>query len=346
MNYDKEQIFHYLQTILAISSPSGYTAGIMSYLRQELAGLGIACRATHNGAIIASVPGQGAEQQRTFTAHADTLGAMVKAIKPHGTLALTPIGGFMMGTVEGANCTVVTGGGSSYSGTIQTTKPSVHISGDEARELKRTPENMEVILDEKVFSKDDAARLGIDVGDFICVDPRTIITERGFVKSRYLDDKAGVAILLYALRYIAENGLKPAYPTHFYFSNYEEVGHGACAALPPGTTEYIAVDMGAPGVEQNSSEYSVCICAKDASGPYDFELRQKLLQLCKQHDISYKMDIYPHYRSDASAALSAGWDVRTGLIGPGVFASHAYERTHIDSIVATIDLVLHYIIAE
>ncbi|TCL71627.1 putative aminopeptidase FrvX [Hydrogenispora ethanolica] len=343
MNYDQQQIFDYLRRLLAIPSPSGYTGAIMQFLGQELAALGLGYSATRKGALLVTLPGLDDERQRTLTAHTDTLGAMVKAVKPGGTLALAPIGGFMMTAVEGANCTVVTLDGTSYSGTIQTIKPSVHISGDDARELKRTPENMEVVLDEKVFSKEDTARLGIEVGDFICIDPRTVVTERGFIKSRYLDDKAGVAVLLYVLRHITENGLKLSHTTHFYLSNYEEVGHGACAAVPAKTQDYIGVDMGAPGVEQNSSEYSVCICAKDSSGPYDFELRKELVEICKRHAIPYRIDVYPRYSSDASAALRAGWDIRTALVGPGVFASHAYERTHIDSIVATIELLLRYL---
>ncbi|MBP2649713.1 MAG: putative aminopeptidase [Firmicutes bacterium] len=343
MEYSKREIFSYLKEILVISSPSGYTKDVMGYLMQELDKLNVPYCTTNKGAIIATIKGENDDYQRTLSAHADTLGAMVKAIKPSGTLSLVPIGGYMMSCVEGENCRIDTADGKSYSGTIQTIKPSVHISGDEARNLKRVPENMEVILDEKIFSSQDVEKLGIDVGDYICIDPRTAITENGFIKSRYLDDKASVAILLYAIKYISENKLKLACTTNFYISNYEEVGYGANARIPCKTKEFIAVDMGAPGVGQNSSEYSVCICAKDSSGPYDYELRKSLVQTCKRHNISYKSDIYGHYSSDASTVLRSGWDVKTALVGPGVFASHAYERTHIDSILATLDLLLNYI---
>lgn len=342
MNYDNSRIKYYLKNILSIGSPSGYTNKIMNYIKEELNSLGICYNVSNKGVIIAHLKGKDSQNARTFTAHVDTLGAMVKAIKSNGALSIVPIGGFMMNTLEGENCTVETMDENSFSGTVQTIKPSVHISGDDARELKRSPENMELILDEKVFTKEDTEALGINVGDFVCIDTRTIFTEKGFIKSRYLDDKASVAILLYVMECITKNSIELAYDTYFYISNYEEVGHGARASLPQNTKEFIAVDMGAPGVGQNSSEYSICICAKDSSGPYDYDLRKKLIDTCKRHNIDYIIDIYPHYGSDASAALSAGHDIRTGLIGPGVFASHGYERTHLDSVLATIDLIINY----
>jgi putative aminopeptidase FrvX len=340
--YNNEVIKNYLQSILKISSPTGYTEKIMDYIKNELNSLNVSYNETVKGAIIVTLKGKDDNYQRTFSAHVDTLGAMVKSIKASGTLSLVPVGGFMMAAIDGENCTIETLSGDTYTGTIHTTKPSVHISGQEAHDLKRTPENMEVILDEKVFSKEDVENLGIEVGDFICFDTRTTITEKEFVKSRHLDDKASVAILLYTIKYISENNIQLPYTTNFFISNYEEVGHGASAAIPINTKEFISVDMGAPGLDQNSSEYAVCICAKDSSGPYDFELRKKLIGTCKNNNINYRIDIYPYYGSDASAVLKAGWDVRAALIGPGVFSSHAYERTHLDAILSTLDLVVKY----
>lgn len=247
-----------------------------------------------------------------------------------------------MNSIEGENCTIETIDGKTFTGTIQSIKPSVHISGDDARSLKRTSENMEVILDEKVSSKKQVEELGLSVGDFICFDARTLFTEKGFIKSRHLDDKASVAILLYAIKYLIENNIELPYTTNIFISNYEEVGHGASAAMPEKTKEFVSVDMGCPGLDQNSSEYSVCICAKDSSGPYDLDLRKKLTEICKLSNIDYKIDIYPHYGSDASAALRAGWDIKTALIGAGIFASHGYERTHMDSILCTLDLIIKY----
>lgn len=343
--YDNDQIKNYLERILTIPSPSGYTKKVMDYFKNELDSLNVPYKMTTKGALVVSLKGKDDNYQRTISAHIDTLGAMVKEIKSKGTLSLVPVGGYMMTSIDGENCIVETLEGKTYTGTIQTIKPSVHIS-DDARDLKRIPENMELILDEKVSSKEDVETLGIDVGDFICFDTRTTFTEKGFIKSRHLDDKASAAILLYAIRYIKENNIELPYTTNFFISNYEEVGHGACAGIPENTKEFLSVDMGAPGPGQNSSEYSVCICAKDSSGPYDYDFRKKLIDLCKENNISYKVDIYPHYGSDASAALRAGWDVKTGLVGTGVFASHAYERTHMDGVTATLDLVIKYCLSK
>lgn len=342
MTYNKAILQRYLKDILTIPSPSGYTEKVMNYIKRELQAVNTDFTVTTKGAIIATLKGEDPSNEKTISAHVDTLGAMVKEIKSSGTLSFTPVGGFMMTSIDGENCTVETMEGNTYTGTIQTIKPSVHISGSEASELKRTPENMEVILDERVSSREDVEQLGIDVGDFICFDPRTAFTEKGFVKSRHLDDKASAAILLYTIKYIKENHIHLPYTVNFFFSSYEEVGHGASAAVPKKTKEFLSVDMGAPGPGQNSSEYSVCICAKDSSGPYDFSMRKHLIELCKKNNISYRVDIYPHYGSDASAAQRGGFDIRTGLIGTGVFASHAYERTHMDGIMATLDLVIKY----
>jgi putative aminopeptidase FrvX len=342
MNYNEDKIKYYLKNVLSISSPSGYTEKIMDYIKEELHILNVPHFTTNKGAVVVTLKGKNDDYQRTLSAHVDTLGAMVKKINSSGSLAIDPIGGYMMNSIEGENCTIETIDGKIFTGTIQSTKPSVHISGGEARELKRVPENMEVILDEKISSKKEVEELGINVGDFICFDTRTIFTEKGFIKSRHLDDKASVGILLYAIKHIVENNIELPYTTNIFISNYEEVGHGASASMPENTKEFISVDMGCPGLDQNSSEYSVCICAKDSSGPYDLGLRKKLTDLCKKENIDYKIDIYPFYGSDASAALRAGYDIKTALIGAGIFASHGYERTHMDSILCTLDLIIKY----
>lgn len=341
MTYSKDKLKYYIENILTTPSPSGFTHRVMDYIKEELHILNVAYKNTNKGSVIITLPGEDSENEKTISAHIDTLGAMVKELKANGTLALTPVGGFMMTSIDGENCTVHTLDDKTYTGTIHTIKPSVHISGDEARELKRIPENMEIILDEKVFSKEDVEKLGINIGDFICFDTRTIFTPNGFIKSRHLDDKASAGILLYAIKYLVENDIKLPNTINFLISTYEEVGHGA-SFIPERTKEFLSIDMGAPGPGQNSSEYSVCICAKDSTGPYDLDFRKLLINLCKQSNISYKIDIYPHYGSDASAALRAGWDIRTALIGTGVFASHSYERTHMDGILATLDLLIKY----
>jgi len=342
MSYNEAKIKYYLSNVLSISSPSGYTEKIMSYIKEELDTLNVPHFTTNKGAVVATLKGKNNDYQRTLSAHVDTLGAMVKKINSSGSLAIDPIGGYMMNSIEGENCTIESILGKTFTGTIQSTKPSVHISGNDARELKRDSENMEVILDEKISCKKDVEELGIRVGDFICFDTRTLFTEKGFIKSRHLDDKASVAILLYAIKHIVDNNIELPYTTNIFISNYEEVGHGASAALPEKTKEFLSVDMGCPGLDQNSSEYSVCICAKDSSGPYDLGLRKKLTDICEKENIDYKIDVYPHYGSDASAALRAGYDIKTALIGAGIFASHGYERTHMDSILSTLDLIISY----
>lgn len=341
MTYSKEKIKYYINNILTIPSPSGFTQKVMDYIKEELHILNIPYEITNKGSLLITLSGKNSENQRTISAHVDTLGAMVKEIKNNGTLALVPVGGFMMTSIDGENCTIHTLDDKVYTGTIQTIKPSVHISGDEARELKRSHENMEVVLDEKVFTKEDVENLGINIGDFICFDTRTIFTDNGFIKSRHLDDKVSTGILLYAVKYLVENDIELPYTVNFLISNYEEVGHGA-SFVPSKTKEFLSIDMGTPGPGQNSSEYSACICAKDSTGPYDFEMKKRLVNICKNNNIPYKIDIYPHYGSDASAALRAGWDIKAGLIGTGVYASHAYERTHMDGVLATLDLLIKY----
>ena len=345
MNYNVEDLICYLKGILSIPSPAGYTKNVMNYIRDELDILNASYTTTNKGSLIIELKGENNIAQRTLSANVDTLGAMVKEIKDSGALSISPVGGFMMSAIDGENCLIHTLDEKTYTGVIHTTKPSVHISGDEARELKRIPENMELVIDEKVFSKADTLALGINVGDFISFDPRTKITERGFVKSRHLDDKASAAILLYAIKYITQNSIILPYTTNIYLSCYEEVGHGA-SSIPPNTVEFISVDMGAPGSGQNSSEYSVCICAQDSTGPYDYDLRKSFISICKEKNIDYKIDLYPHYGSDASSAQRGGWDIRTALIGTGVYSSHAYERTHLDGMMATLDLIMNYVISS
>jgi putative aminopeptidase FrvX len=334
-----KEILRILKELILKDSPTGYHEKVMDYVREELALAGISARTTNKGAVIAKIDGK-IPEGLLFSAHTDTLGGMVKSIRDKGTLEFTLIGGYMFNTLESENCKVLTSDGKLISGTVQTTKPSVHIDSNDARTLERIQANMEIVLDERVSSKEDVAKLGIGVGDFVFMDPKLMILDNGFVKSRYLDDKASAAVLLAAAKKLKD--IDPERPIYFFISNYEEVGHGASAGIPEEITEFIAVDMGAPGNNQNSSEFKVNICAKDSTGPYDYALRKRLVSICERESIPYAVDIYPSYGSDASAALGAGHDLRTGLIGPGVFASHGYERTHLDSLMATFDLVVKY----
>lgn len=332
-----------LEKILKIPSPSGHTEYAKAHITKELATLKVDYKETHKGAVIATLKGEETQEHRTVSAHMDTLGAMVKEIKTNGRLKLDPIGGYMMHSVEGENCLIETVDQKQFSGTIFTTKPSVHIHGD-AKKTERNVENMEILIDQKISGAEDVEKLGISVGDFVFLDPRTEVLDNGFIKSRHIDDKAGVAIMLGMIFNLKDSGKKPAYTTHFFFSNYEEVGHGASASIPEETKEFLAIDMSTPGEGQSSTEYHVTICAKDSSGPYDYELRKKLVDIAKNHKINYKVDIYPYYGSDASAALRSGNDFKAALIGPGVYASHGYERTHEDAIKNTLKLGTQYLI--
>jgi putative aminopeptidase FrvX len=334
-------------TLCRIPSPTGFTRAAIDYVAAELDSFGISSRRTIKGALVADLPGGDSELgRRTLSAHVDTLGAMVKEIKDDGRLKLARIGGYDWATIEGEYCTVHAAEGSrEISGTILTTKASGHVHGAELTDLKRDETSLEVRLDEPVRSAGDARELGIEVGDFVSFDPRTTITPSGFIKSRHLDDKACVAILLGVARALTESGLAPASPVSLFVSNFEEVGHGSSAGLPPDTVELIAVDMAAVGKGQTSDEFATTVCVKDSSGPYDFALSRRLVALARAHGIDCRVDIYPHYASDVSQALRAGWDVRGGLVGPGVDASHSFERLHRASLEETARLLLAYLLS-
>lgn len=340
MNMDK--LIKQLVEILNTPSPSGDTKKAVALVKGYFDALGVTTKYTNKGALIATIPGKDDSKHRVISAHVDTLGAMVKEIKSSGRLKMTQIGGYPWNAVEGEYCTISTSEGKTYSGTILTNKASSHVHGSESSSNKRNENSMEIRIDESVSSADDVRELGIEVGDFIYLDPRCQVTESGYIKSRHLDDKACVACLLAAAEEVVEKKLTPAYTTHFLISNYEEVGHGANSAIPEKTFEFLAVDMAAPGDGQTSHEHKVTICAKDSSGPYDLDVRKYLTQLAKDNKIDYVIDIYPYYGSDASAMLRAGHDIKHGLIGPGVDASHSFERTHKEGLEATTKLVLAY----
>lgn len=340
---NENYILEKLETLLNVPSPTGNTEKAIGFVEEEFQKLGISTKRNNKGALIASIKGQNQEKEVTLSAHVDTLGGMVKEIKSNGRLKITQLGGYVWSTIEGEHVVIETLGEKQYTGTVLTTKASSHVHGSETDELKRSMDNMEIRIDERVSSKEDVLDLGINVGDFVYFDPGTTITPSGFIKSRHLDDKAGVVAILAIAKYLVENNITPNYTTNFFISNFEEVGHGASASIPNKTFEFIAVDMAAPGEGQTSDEFSVTICAKDSSGPYDYELRKRLINLAKAQGLNYKVDIYPYYGSDGSAALRAGHDIKVGLIGPGVDASHSFERTHMEAIENTVQLGVLYL---
>ena len=328
--------------LLNIPSPTGYCHIIMDHLSQVVSELGYTMTRTKKGNGIIHIVGTDPKKTIGVAAHVDTLGAMVRSVKGTGTLAFTAVGGFTMHSIEGEYVTVFTRDGREYTGTVLNTEPSVHVY-DGARTQERKIDTMEIRLDERVSSKDDVAKLGIETGDFIAFDARAILTKEGFVKSRHLDDKAGVAAILGFLEYLKTNDLKPKHDLKVIISTYEEVGHGS-ASLPEGLDEVLAIDMGAMGSDLTCTEHQVSICPKDSSGPYDYHMTSALIQAAKDNGIQYAVDIYPYYGSDVSAALRAGHDIKGALIGPGVHASHHMERTHIEGIIETAKLLKAYLI--
>ncbi|WP_245823547.1 M42 family metallopeptidase [Metabacillus halosaccharovorans] len=334
-----------IKKLVKIPSPSGNTEKVISFVESYLKDFQVKMKRNHKGGLIVTIPGKNDSLHRMLTAHVDTLGAIVKDIKSNGRLMIDLIGGFNYNSIEGEYCQIETSNGQVYTGTILMHQTSVHVY-KEAGKLERNQKNMEVRIDERVHNAQDVRELGIEVGDFISFDPRVEITTSGFIKSRHLDDKASVALLLDLIKKISLESIELPYTTHFLISNNEEIGYGGNSNIPIETIEYLAVDMGAIGDGQATDEYTVSICAKDSSGPYHYGLRKKLVELAKKHNIEYKVDIYPYYGSDASAAIRSGHDLVHGLIGPGIDASHAFERTHTTSLEHTAKLLYCYVLSE
>lgn len=330
------------KNILAIDSPSGFTKEVAEYVMEEYRKLGYEPKMTVKGGILVALGGKKKEDAVMLEAHIDTLGAMVSEIKSNGNLKVTPIGGMNPNNAEAENCRIHTRMGSVFTGTFQLSNASVHVNG-EYNETKREYPAMEVVLDEFVKSQDDTEKLGISVGDFVCFEPRTVVTEKGFIKSRFLDDKLSVGILLGYAKYLKEEQIEPERMVYQHITVYEEVGHGGAASIPEGVTEVISVDMGCVGDGLKCDERKVSICAKDSRGPYNYDVVTGLITAAKEQKLNYAVDVYPYYGSDADVALTAGYDVRHGLIGAGVYASHGYERSHKDGVENTFRLLCAYL---
>lgn len=342
MKKAKDYAWKILPELLNTESLSGNCGKIVELMEKKLKELQVKTEKTNKGGLLINIKGKNSKKVRMFTAHADTLGGMVKKIGGDGRVYITAVGGVYPYSVEGEYVTVETVNGKRYRGTMVHNDPSAHVNKNLAKD-ERSFDNVSVRLDEKVKNAADVKKLGIAVGDYVFFDPRVEVTKSGFIKSRHLDDKAGVAALFGAVEYIVRTKVVPAYDTLFYISVAEEVGNGTVSKIPANTFEIIAVDMGALGNGQESDEFTVSICAKDSTGPFDYELRKKVVALADKHNIPYKVDIYPMYGSDAAAALRTGVDAKAILFGPGVDASHSYERVHRDSMDATTELVIRYI---
>ncbi len=335
-----------LTALLKIPSPTGFTESAITYTEKTLSAFPfLAMHRTHKGALTATWPGKKNDAPRGMTAHIDTLGAMVKEIKGSGRLKLSKIGHFPWNFVEGEGVLVFAQGGKEVRGSILVTQASVHVYGKKAAETQREGDAIEVRLDAHTTSADETRSLGIEVGDFVAFDPRVEITD-GFVRSRHLDDKACVASILAALHAMNKEGLEPAQTTTFLISNYEEMGHGAATGFPDAMQELVTVDMAAVGEGQRSDEFHASLCVKDSGGPYHYRLNQKLRALAEEYQIAFKVDVYPYYGSDGEAYWRAGGDVAVALIGPGVDASHNYERTHTEALTATTQWIMAYLLSE
>lgn len=340
---NKEYVLNLLVKLLETPSPTGYTHDLMNELASEAERLGYVMERNAKGCGYIRVKGSDSSSSRVIalSAHIDTLGAMVRSINSDGTLRLTSLGGYMMQSMENEYCTIFTRSGHTYTGTIMSNQPSVHVFSG-ARDLKREESNMIVRIDELTHSKAETEKLGIGTGDYVAFAARTELTPSGFVKSRHLDDKASVAALFGLLESMKSNMWLPKHDIVIIVTNYEEIGHGA-SYIPQDITEMVAVDMGAMGDDLSCKETDVSICAKDSSGPYDYFMTGRLIDLAKRESIPYAVDVYPHYGSDASAALRGGNNIRAALIGPGVHASHAMERTHEQAVLNTAKLLAAYI---
>ena len=340
---DSDFMLSFLVELLNTPSPTGFTGSAVCYTEKTLSSFSnLTFSHTQKGALVITLPGTKEDAPRGLTAHIDTLGAMVKEIKSNGRLKLTKLGGYPWNTVEGEGCIIFTQDNGKVRGSLLHTQASVHVHGSKVGENKREDDNMEVRLDVRTTSADETKEFGIQVGDFVVFDPRVEVNN-GFIRSRHLDDKACVANIVTALKAIHDAGEKPAQTTTILISNYEEVGHGAATGFPPEMTELVAVDMAAVGEGQTSDEFSATLCVKDSGGPYHHGLSQKLRRLAEEHQIPHKVDVYPYYGSDGEAYWRAGGNVAVALIGPGVDASHNYERTHTEALEATTKWVLAYL---
>ena len=330
------------EKLLSIDSPSGYTAKAALWVKDAFAQLGFEASITTKGGVLIDLGGKNENDALFLEAHADTLGCMVAEIKGNGRLRLTPLGGMNPNNAEAENVRVYTRDGKVIEGTCQLCNASIHVNLEYSN-TSRKWDVMEIVLDEDVNSAAEARALGLEVGDIVCFDPRTRRTASGYLKSRFLDDKLSVGILFGFAKYLKDKGITPERKVYAHVTVYEEVGHGGSASVPTGVTEAISIDMGCVGNGLQCTERQVSICAKDSGGPYSYEVVGKLIDAAKKTGADYAVDIYPGYGSDVEATLRAGYDIRHGLIGAGVYASHGYERSHIDGVHSTLKVLCGYL---
>lgn len=341
ISINKEFAVKTLEELVNIPSPTGFCKNVISHIENIVKEYGFKYEKNNKGNLIIEIEGCDNSYCIGIPVHVDTLGAMVRSINSDGTIRITTIGGNMFSTLDGEYCNIHTRSGKVYTGTVLSTSPSVHVFPDAAKK-ERTEENMMVRLDEIVQNKEDVLKLNIMTGDFISIDPKFQITESEYIKSRYLDNKAGTTCAISLLEIFKRLDIKPKNKVKIIISTYEEVGHG-CSNIPGDIDELIGIDMGCIGLDLSCTEQDVSICVKDSSGPYDYDITSKLIDFAKKHAIRYAVDVYPMYGSDVSASLRGGNNIKGGLIGPGVSASHGMERTHVEGLINTIKLIFAYL---
>lgn len=328
--------------LLGVDSPTGFTAMAADWVQKAFSGLGFDAKITNKGGVLIDLGGSDSENGLLLEAHTDTLGAMVAEVKGTGRLRVINLGGMNPNNAECENVRVYTREGKIYEGTCQLCDASIHVNGD-YNNVKRTWDTVEIVLDEQADSREDVKKLGIRVGDIVCFDPRTKITPSGYIKSRFLDDKLSVGILLGFAKFLRDHDLTPSRRVWVHITVYEEVGHGGAGSVPAGVTEAISVDMGCVGNGLACTERQVSICAKDSLGPYSYEVVGKLIAAAEKEGADYAVDVYPHYGSDVDSTLDAGYDIRHGLIGSGVYASHGYERSHLNGVWSSLKVLKGYL---
>lgn len=342
MNIDMHYLIKTLQTLIQTPSPVGYYAEMKPLLESYAQNLGYEITYDNRDTAYIKVPGECTEKTICISTHADTLGLMVRRFNPDGTLRVRAVGGINFSNVEGENVTIHTRGGKTYTGTLVCASHSMHAFAD-AQTIERNEDTIFVLLDEIVNTPDAVRALGIRHGDYISIDPRFTVTENGFLKSRFIDNKAAMACSLSVLKTLKEANLKPKYTTLFAFSFYEEVGLGG-VYVPEEISEYVAVDVAILGPDSDGSEQSVTICAKDMTTPYDYDLTNRLIVTAEHNGCDYAVDLFFRYNSDASQAILGGNNVKVAAFGMGAYSTHGVERTHIKGIENTAKLMLAYIL--
>ena len=340
-NIDADYLRAQLERLLSIPSPTGYTDTVVRHVSEELDRLGVPFSVTRRGAILALYRGREVEGARAIVSHLDTLGATVKLIKDNGRLELVPIGSWSARAAEYLRCTIFSDSGA-FRGTILPLKASGHTFNEEIDTQPVGWPYVEVRIDADCYDRVSTEALGIHIGDFVAIDPGSEFLDNGYIVSRHLDDKAGCAVALAALKAMVDGRVAAPVDIHFIFTITEEVGSGASAVLLDNVVAMVSIDNGTTAPGQNSSEFGVTIAMADQVGPFDYHLTRKLIRLCEENGIRYQRDVFRYYRSDSASALEGGADVRTALITFGIDASHGYERIHAHSLKSLAELVVLY----